>query len=111
MENEHKGHRKRMRDKYTVLGADAFESHQLLEMLLYHVVRQGDTNPMAHRVLDLADEGAYSGKTEKELCKAEGVGEGSANLLRISSDVSIRLLCDKHCRLFGTVFLHRTGCQ
>ena len=38
MENVHTGHRKRMKAKYTLHGADIFDTHELLEMLLYTVI-------------------------------------------------------------------------
>ena len=93
-QNIHKDHRKRMREKYEKHGADFFETHQLLEMLLFHSMRQGDTNPAAHNLLNAHPKGAGSVTSSKELCDAEGIGEVSANLLRISQDTSLRILCD-----------------
>ena len=56
--NIHKNHRQRMREKYEKHGADLFETHQLLEMLLFHSMRQGDTNPTAHNLLNAHPKGA-----------------------------------------------------
>ena len=92
--NIHKNHRQRMREKYEKHGADFFETHQLLEMLLFHSMKQGDTNPAAHSLLNAHPKGAANVTSSKELCDAEGIGEVSANLLRISQDTSIRILCD-----------------
>ena len=92
--NIHKNHRQRMREKYEKHGADLFETHQLLEMLLFHSMRQGDTNPTAHNLLNAHPKGAGGVTSSKELCDAEGIGEVSANLLRISQDASLRILCD-----------------
>ena len=83
-----------MRDKYEKHGADVFESHQLLEMLLFHAIRQGDTNPIAHDLLSSCKGGSFSAMETGELTEIEGVGAVSENLLRISSDTVIRMLLD-----------------
>ena len=49
--NPHQGHRRRMLDKFGRLGVDAFADHELLEVLLYYTIRQGDTNPVAHALM------------------------------------------------------------
>ena len=84
-----------MRDKYEKHGADVFETHQLVEMLLFHAQRQGDTNPAAHNLLSAHPDGAFGVSASCELCDAQGIGERSAELLRISSDTVLRLLCDR----------------
>ncbi len=94
-DNIHKNHRERMREKYRKYGPDVFETHQLLEMLLFHSMRQGDTNPAAHNLLQISPYGSFGGADDKKLCEAEGIGAVSANLLQISSDTSVRILCDK----------------
>lgn len=81
-ESIHSGHRTRMREKYLRGGADAFETHELLEMLLYHVVSYRDTNPTA-KYLFLAFgsiDGILSASPE-ELMRVPGVGEKIARLL------------------------------
>ena len=50
-ENHHMGHRQRMLDKFRRFGLEIFSDHEVLEMLLYFAVRQGDTNPTAHRLM------------------------------------------------------------
>ncbi len=49
--NVHSGHRKRMRDKFFQQGIDAFEDHEILEMLLYYVLPQRNTNDIAHNLI------------------------------------------------------------
>ena len=51
-ENIHKGHRKRMRERYAENGLDGFQTHEVLEMLLFRSIVQGNTNPIAHAFLD-----------------------------------------------------------
>lgn len=47
-DNPHMGHRQRMLDKFRRFGLEIFSDHEVLEMLLYFAVPQGDTNPTAH---------------------------------------------------------------
>lgn len=56
-------------------GSEGFQSHELLEMMLYSSFKQCDTNPIAHRLIDRF--GTLSGvfsASENELCEVEGVG-------------------------------------
>lgn len=52
MASEHDGHRSRIKNKYLEHGADGFENHELLEMLLYYAYPRIDTNELAHRILN-----------------------------------------------------------
>lgn len=48
----HRGHRARMKKRFSKsLGKD-FSDHELLEMLLYYVIPRSDTNELAHRLLN-----------------------------------------------------------
>lgn len=51
-ENLHKGHRKRVRERFLAEGGESFEDHQLLEMLLFNCVPLKDTNELAHELLN-----------------------------------------------------------
>ncbi len=92
--NVHKNHRKRIRERYEKNGADAFELHQLMEMLLFHSLRQGDTNPIAHKILDAHPDVAFGITDSYELTDVEGVGKNTANLLRISTDTVLTVLTE-----------------
>ncbi len=83
-----------MREKYEKHGADVFETHQLLEMLLFHAIRQGDTNPMAHDLLSVCRDGSFSAMDTGALTEVKGAGAVCENLLRISSDTVTRMLLD-----------------
>ena len=50
-ENLHAGHRERMREKFRTYGRAVMHSHELLEMLLFHVVTYKNTNPIAKRLM------------------------------------------------------------
>jgi len=48
----HEGHRKRMRERYLSEGdLEAFNDHQVLEMLLFYCYPQGNTNEKAHQMI------------------------------------------------------------
>ena len=73
--NPHQGHRRRMLDKFGRFGVDAFADHELLEVLLYYTIRQGDTNPIAHALMQhFGSLHAVLEATADQLCEVEGVG-------------------------------------
>ena len=82
MPSVHTGHRARMRERFLRDGAETLDTHELLEMLLYHAIAQKDTNPLAHALLDRFGslEGVF-GATKEELCTVSGVGEKIAAFL------------------------------
>lgn len=78
----HDGHRARMKDKLFTHGQRIFHTYELLEMLLYHAIPRGDTNPLAKRLL--AHFGSLDGvlsATKAELLQVNGVGEHTASLI------------------------------
>ena len=52
MESIHKGHRKRLKERFRAEGLDRFDEIQVLELLLFYAIPQKDTNPLAHALLD-----------------------------------------------------------
>lgn len=91
MEGIHNGHRARMRAKLIQHGARTFDTYELLEMLLYHVVRYKDTNPIAKQLLSMFDgiDGVFSA-TKEELMRVPGIGEAAAEfILSVSRIASI----------------------
>ncbi len=82
MPSVHIGHRKRMKAKYTLHGADIFDTHELLEMLLYTVIPYRDTNPIAHELLfRFHDLDGIAGADESALAACPGVGARTAEFL------------------------------
>ncbi len=78
----HEGHRERMRRKLLKHGQDIFDTYELLEMLLYHVIPYKDTNPVAKRLLYAF--GSLDGvlRASKEaLVGVSGIGERSAEFI------------------------------
>ncbi len=78
----HKGHRERMREKLSAHGPRIFASYELLEMLLFYALPQGNTNPTAKRLIYRFGslDGVFSASKE-ELMSVEGVGERVADFL------------------------------
>ena len=78
----HKGHRQRMRAKLIKNSDRVFDTYELLEMLLYHVIPYKDTNPVSKKLL--ARFGSLEGvlsADKSELLEVEGVGERVSELI------------------------------
>ena len=92
----HEGHRKRMRGKFLQSGKDAFHEHEMLEMLLYYSNARGDTNPLAHTLIDKF--GSFSGVLDasfEDLMQVKGVGENTAFLLKLIPAAAAVYMDDK----------------
>ena len=78
----HEGHRSRMRAKLLTHGQRIFDTYELLEMLLYHMIPYKDTNPLSKRLLAAFGslEGVLSASRE-ELAACLGIGERTADFL------------------------------
>ncbi len=85
----HKKHRSRMRAKFREHGLDAFNEHEILEILLYYCIPRKDTNELAHEILDkyktLAN---VFDATPEELMNETGVSEVTATLLSMIPKLS-----------------------
>ena len=79
-----------MRDKLFSHGREVFHTHELLEMLLYHVIPYKNTNPTAeellHRLGNL--DGVFSANRD-ELMSVEGIGPRVADLIAAASMIDI----------------------
>ena len=53
-DNLHANHRKRMRQRIAQNGLEGLQDHEVLEYILYAFIPRKDTNPIAHKLLDLA---------------------------------------------------------
>jgi DNA repair protein RadC len=71
-----------LRARFLAEGLDAFEDHQVLELLLFHALLRSDTNPIAHRLMHRF--GSLSAVLEADphdLASVEGVGPQAAAFL------------------------------
>lgn len=87
-ENLHRHHRLRLKNRFLKNGLEDFEPHNVLELLLFFAVPQGDTNELAHVLLNkfgsIADvfSAPYS-----ELVKIKGVGDHTATMLKLMPEL------------------------
>ena len=81
-EGLHSGHRERMRNKLLRHGSCVFETYELLEMLLYEVIKYRDTNPPAKRLMNRFSsiDGVLSA-SPKELAEVDGIGAKTAEYI------------------------------
>jgi len=85
----HSGHRKRVKEEFLKTGLDHMPPHRVLEFLLFFGIPQGDTNVLAHELLDefRTLSGVFDAPYE-ELRKMSGVGEHTAILLKLIGGVA-----------------------
>lgn len=92
----HDGHRKRLEQRFLQHGLASFEPVNVLELLLFFTYKRGDTNEVAHRLLDRF--GSFSGVLNAPydaLLAVEGVGPASATLLRLVRESAQVYLSDR----------------
>ena len=82
----HAGHRKRMLERFYREGLDNFTDIQILEMLLFFSMAQGDTNPLAHTLLDRFQNSLARvlDAPREELQQIKGIGEKTVNLIKFT---------------------------
>lgn len=102
----HEGHRQRMKERFRQEGLDHFSEIQVLEFLLFYCIPQGDTNLLAHRLLEHF--GSLPQVLEApaaELQKVSGVGPHTAVFLNLITEVGRYYLVN---RAGPNVILHTT---
>ena len=73
------GHRERLRHRLLTGGAEALADYELLEFLLFSAIRQGDTKPLAKRLIDhFGSFSAVLNASPGALTQVSGMGEASA---------------------------------
>ena len=77
-----RGHRARLKQRFAEHGERVFDDHQLLELMLFYAVPQGDVNPLAHRLINhFGSFAAVLDAKPEELRKVKGVGDHTALFL------------------------------
>lgn len=92
-----------MKAKFDRFGAETFEDHELLEILLYFAIPRADTNLLAHRLINRF--GSFVdviNADESELLAVEGVGPKSAYLIKTVAATSGRYI--QRSNEIGNVF-------
>ncbi len=91
----HEGHRKRLKKRFANEGLESFESHNVLELLLFYSIPRRDTNEIAHRLIDRFGslEDVFNASVD-ELVKIDGVGECTALLIKVIDELIDRYVDD-----------------
>lgn len=80
----HANHRKRMKEKFLKFGYEAFSEHEIMEILLYFVLPQVDTNEIAHQLINKG--GSFTGAFNipyEELKTIPGIKDHAATFLKL----------------------------
>lgn len=86
----HDGHRKRFKEEF-LARPDSFPDHKLLELLLYYANPRGDTNPVAHELMDrFVSLNGVMDASPGELQKVPHVGEHAVVLLKAIKEAGRR---------------------
>lgn len=101
----HAGHRSRLKERFRQKGLDGFAPVNVLELLLFFCIPQGDTNELAHALLDRF--GSLSQVLEapvEELEKVSGIGSHASTLLSLIPALSRYYLVSRneHCDILTT---------
>lgn len=86
--NPHAGHRARLRERARKEGLQAFEPHQVLELLLCYTIPRRETNTIAHALIERFDslKGVFDADIE-ELKQIDGISDASALFLKLMPSV------------------------
>ena len=90
----HSGHRERMKEKL-IKFPESLSDHELLEILTYYSIPRTDTNVTAHELLSVF--GSLSGvlaAQKEELTFIDGVGDNTATLIKLVSELLKRVQKD-----------------
>lgn len=86
------GHRKRLRDRFLVGGADPLPDYELLELLLFRSLKNGDVKPVAHRLIQtFGDFNRVISAPIERLKKVDGIGPEAALDLKLVEASAHRL--------------------
>ena len=86
----HSGHRERMRSRFLKdPELSGFAEHEIMELILFFVFPRGDTNAVAHRLLDtFGSVIAVVNAPVEKLAKVENIGQNSAVMLKMLGSVA-----------------------
>ena len=100
----HTGHRSRLKSKFSRVGFNGFEDHEVLEFLLTFAIPQKDVNPLAHELINhFGSLNAVLDAPIKELEQVPGIGNHAAVFLSMMPQMARRYLdnpaADKRCSM------------
>lgn len=87
----HDGHRSRLKQRFADYGERVFDDHQLLELLLFYCIPQGDVNPLAHRLINhFGSLSAVLDASPEDLKQVKGMGSHAALFLSMLPQIMRR---------------------
>ena len=100
----HENHRARMQERVAHNGMESLAEHEVLEYMLYLAIPRQDTNPLAHRLIDhFGSFCRVMEATPQELMQVKGVGQRSAQLIRLIKLLNDFVTCLAQLRHSGLV--------
>lgn len=86
------GHRERLRDRFTLGGADALPDYELLELVLFRAIKRGDTKPIAKALLArFVSFAEVISAPDQLLMEVKGVGPAIVTELKLIRAAALRL--------------------
>ena len=85
------GHRQRLRERFLKGGPDSLPDYELLELILFGAIRQGDVKPLAKRLIDQFDGLAGVLTAEVEALQNAGLGESTIATVKASQAAALHL--------------------
>ncbi len=101
----HDGHRTRLKERFLKEGLDSFNTHEVVELMLFYAIPQRDVNETAHLLVERF--GSLSGILEadvEDIMAVEGVGAHAATMFKLICAVTRRYAMDR-----GTAELRYTS--
>lgn len=87
------GHRKRVRDRFRIGGADAIPDYELLELVLFSALPRGDTKPLAKKLI--ATFGSFAevvNAAPERLKDVDGIGDRVVDEIKLVQAAALRLM-------------------
>lgn len=85
----HEGHRQRLKNRFLSEGLASFEDHEVLELLLFYAIPQGNTNTLSHKLLErFSTLPSVFAASVEELCNVSGIREHTATLIKLIPQLS-----------------------
>ena len=92
----HTGHRDRLRERFSIGGADAMPDYELLELLLFRAIPRRDTKDLSKRLLARFGSNSEDINASPERIKeVKGAGDAVAAELKLIRAVALRLMRDE----------------
>jgi DNA repair protein RadC len=85
------GHRQRLRERFLKGGPDSLPDYELLELILFGAIRQGDVKPLAKRLIEQFGGLAAVLSADAETLQASGLGETTVATLKTSQAAALQL--------------------